>query len=50
VVLLVLFVSLVALLGLFLYRRSQSRDLFGKAFAPKAGPDTTLLVTDVQVR
>ncbi|KAG2496360.1 hypothetical protein HYH03_005590 [Edaphochlamys debaryana] len=29
-------------------RRRQHRDLFGRVMAPKEGPDTTLLITDVQ--
>ncbi|KXZ57034.1 hypothetical protein GPECTOR_1g95 [Gonium pectorale] len=36
------------LLGLLLRQRSRHRDLLGRVRAPRAGPDTTLLISDVQ--
>ncbi|KXZ50689.1 hypothetical protein GPECTOR_15g373 [Gonium pectorale] len=37
-----------ALLALRRRRRLRHRDLLGRVLAPRAGPDTTLLITDVQ--
>ncbi len=35
--------------GAWLWMRRRNRDLLGRVRAPRAGPDTTLLVSDVQV-
>mgnify|MGYP001806971565 CR=1 FL=1 len=40
----------VVVAAVVVYMRRHNRDMLGRVRAPRAGPDTTLLVSDVQVR
>ncbi|KAG2440502.1 hypothetical protein HYH02_010380 [Chlamydomonas schloesseri] len=40
--------SIVAIIAVALRMRRRNRDLLGRVRAPRAGPDTTLLISDIQ--